>query len=145
MALTLVPVALARKGYRFTFNGPNAGEECQGCPVQKLCFGLQPGRRYEVRAVRDVKHPCGLHEEGRVRVVEVEEVPFTATLERKHLRGTAAPWTWLVCRRPSCQNWSLCHPVGPVRGARHAIVKQEGSVECPVGFDLERVQLKKMD
>jgi uncharacterized protein (UPF0179 family) len=143
--LTLVPAALAQRGYRFTFAGPNKGEECAGCPFQKLCFGLKPGHSYEVSALREVTHPCALHDEGRVRVAVVEEVTFAATLERRHLRGTAAPWTGPDCGRPSCGNWKLCHPVGHVAGARHAIVAQKGALECPAGFDLERVELKPMD
>lgn len=143
--LTLVPDALAARGYRFTFVGPNLGEECAGCPFQKLCFGLEPGRTYEVKGVRPVAHPCNLHDTGKARVVTVEEVAFPATLERRHLRGTAAPWTAPDCRRPSCKNWALCHPVGHTAGARHAITAQHGAVECPVGFDLERVDLKPMD
>ncbi|MEA3165786.1 MAG: uncharacterized protein QOJ26_652 [Thermoplasmata archaeon] len=143
--LTLVPDALAARGFRFTFAGPNKGEECAGCPFQKLCFGLDPGRTYKVTSVRDVAHPCALHDTGKARVVVVEEVPFQATIERHHLRGTAAPWTAPNCRRPSCKNWALCHPVGHTAGGRHAITAQKGAVECPVGFDLERVDLKPMD
>lgn len=145
MALTLVPSTLATKGYRFTFNGPNKDIECAACPFQKLCFGLTPGRKYEVQAVRDVKHPCELHDEGKVRVVEVVEVDFTSTLERVHLRGTAAPWTPIPCARPTCVNWNLCHPVGPSAGARHAITRQLGGVDCPAGYDIEKVTLRKME
>src|SRR5690349_14925617 len=100
--LTLVPATLADKGGRFTFVGANPGDECKGCPFQKLCFGLVPGHSYEVATVRDVTHPCALHDEGKVRVVTVEEVPFAASLERHHLRGTAAPWAGPDCRKPSC-------------------------------------------
>lgn len=143
--LTLVPDALAAKGFRFTFTGPNKGEECKGCPFQKLCFGLQPGHSYEVKATRPATHPCALHEGGKVRAVEVAEVSFPASLERHHLRGTAAPWTAPDCGRPSCVNWALCHPVGHHSGARHAITAQKGALECPAGFDLERVELRPMD
>lgn len=143
--LTLVPADVAKPGYRFTFVGANAGEECQGCPFQKLCFGLQPGHRYQVEALRSVRHPCGLHDSGRVQVVTVKEVPFASSLERKHLRGTAAPYTPVPCRRPSCKNWALCHPVGITPGVRHAIASQDGSLECPAGYDLERVTLTKME
>jgi len=142
--LTLVPSTLAKKGYRFTFAGPNKDIECAACPFQKLCFGLEPGRKYEVKATREMQHPCELHEEGKVRVVMAEEVPFTSTIERRHLRGTAAPWKAIDCGRPLCTNWALCHPVGNTAGARHAIVKQHGAVECPAGYDLEKVDLKKM-
>lgn len=144
-SLTLVPEAYAAKGSRFTFAGPNAGTECAACPFQKLCFGLKPGHAYQVAARREVTHPCALHDGGRVRVVQVEEASFPATLERRHLRGTAAPWEAPNCRKPSCKNWALCHPAGHQEGARHAVVAQKGAVVCPAGFDLERVELKPMD
>lgn len=142
--LTLVPDGLAARGFRFTFAGPGQAEECAGCPVRRLCLGLDPGRTYEVQALRDVRHPCALHEGGRVRVVQAEEAAFPATLERRHLRGTAAPWAPPDCGRPECPNWALCHPVGHSAGERHAIVAQQGAVECPAGFDLERVALRRM-
>lgn len=143
--LTLVPADLAKRGHRFTFTGPNKGGECDPCPYQKLCFGLAPNRTYSVTGVRDVTHPCFLHEPGKVRVVTVEEVPFTSTVERRHLRGTAAVWEPIPCRRPTCAKWALCHPVGPKADAKHAIVSQKGAVECPAGFDIERVELKLME
>lgn len=142
--LTLVPPTRAEPGSRFTFAGPNTGDECKGCPFQKLCFGLEPGRTYEVTTRRDVVHPCALHDGGKVRVVTVEEVPFATTLERHHLRGTAAPWAPPLCRKPSCKNWALCNPKGHAHGARYAIVEQQGKLDCPAGFDLERVELKPM-
>jgi uncharacterized protein (UPF0179 family) len=145
VALTLVPDALAAPGFRFTFAGPNLGEECTGCPFQKLCFGLKPGHSYVVKSVRPVAHPCALHDTGKARAVVVEETSFPATIERHHLRGTAAAWSAPDCRRPSCRNWALCHPVGHAEGARHAITAQKGAVECPAGFDLEKVDLKPMD
>lgn len=143
--LTLVPASLAKAGHRFTFAGPNLGDECTGCPFQKLCFGLEPGHSYQVSTLRDVTHPCALHDEGRVRVAVVEEVAFPASLERRHLRGTAAPWTPPDCRKPSCKNFGLCHPKGHVQGARYSIEAQMGALDCPAGFDLERVELKPMD
>jgi hypothetical protein len=145
MALTLVPDTLARRGYRFTFNGPNTGPECQGCPYQKLCFGLAPGHRYEVQALRDVTHPCALHEGGKVRVAQVEEVSFSSTVETRLLRGTAATWTPIPCGRPDCPNWSLCHPVGPKPGIRHEVTAMEGALPCPAGFGLTKVRLKPME
>lgn len=144
MTLTLVPEPLAAPGYRFTFRGPNTGEECKGCPFQKLCFGLDPGRRYQVATLRDVVHPCALHESGRVRVVTVEEVPFPTTLESNLLRGTAATWSPIPCGMPECRNYALCHPQGVQAATRHEIVASEGKVECPAGYDITRVQLKRM-
>ncbi|MEA3203107.1 MAG: uncharacterized protein QOI63_777 [Thermoplasmata archaeon] len=145
MPLTLVPDTLARRGLGFTFVGANAGPECAGCPFQKLCFGLQPGHRYEVTALREVTHPCALHEGGRVRVAEVVDAPFASTVETRLLRGTAATWTPIPCGMPECPTWALCHPVGPLPGVRDQIVAEEGPVPCPAGFELTRVQLKPME
>jgi len=140
VALTLVPATLAQSGYAFTYQGPNLGEECKGCPFQKLCFGLEPGRHYEVTAVRKVIHPCNLHEEGKVQVVEVQEIPVTTTLEVRHLRGTAAKWAPIPCKRPECVNWHLCNPRVPA-GA-YAIAEVGETVACPAGFELQRVKLQ---
>ncbi len=140
--LTLVPLA-AKKGSRFRFAGPNKGEECVGCPYQKLCFGLEPHHAYEVVALRDLTHPCNLHDGGRVRVAQVEEVPFRSSIETRHLRGTAAPWEAIPCGMPECPTYALCHPVGTAPG-RHQIVKAGAALPCPAGFELTRVELKPM-
>lgn len=145
VSLTLVPEPLARAGYRFTFRGANPGDECDGCPFQKLCFGLQPGHRYQITGLRDVTHPCALHDGDRVRVALVEDVPFESTLETRLLRGTAAAWVPVPCGRPECASYGLCHPVGPQPGARHAIVGQAGPMACPAGYELTRVSLRRMD
>lgn len=154
MAITLVPEAYAKPGARFTFRGPNdgkavagtnTGEECAACPFTKLCFGLVPGRTYEVSAKRGVTHPCELHEGGRVHVVTVEQTDMPSTVETRLLRGTAAHWTPIPCGRPDCANYALCHPVGPAPGAKYAITEQAGRLECPAGYELTRVRLKMMD
>jgi uncharacterized protein len=141
--LTLVADDLAQPGFRFTFAGPNPGEECRGCPFQKLCFGLEPHHAYEVVALREMRHPCKLHEPGKVRVVQVKEVAFPSSLETRHLRGTAAQWAPIPCRKPSCANWKLCHPAGAGAG-KHEIVTQGEALECPAGYDIVRVDLKPM-
>lgn len=143
MPLTLVPATLARRGLGFTFAGPSGGPECMACPVRRLCFGLEAGRRYEVQTVRDVVHPCALHEGGKVRVAEVAEATFAASIERRHLRGTAAAWSPPACGTPHCGNYGLCHPVGPIPG-RHEIVEAGAALDCPAGLDVARVRLKPL-
>ena len=146
MALTLVPDTLARRGWGFTFTGTaTPPEECRACPFQKLCLGLTPGRHYQVAALRDVTHPCALHDGARVRVVEASESAFPSTVETRLLRGTAATWSPIPCGRPDCANWALCHPVGPLPGVRNQIVAQQGAVACPAGFELTRVELRPME
>ncbi len=142
--LTLVPEALAAPGYRFTFMGANRGSECEGCPFQRLCFSLTPGTPYVVTALRDVTHPCNLHDGDRVRVVEVEPTTFETSLERKLLRGTAATWRPMPCGMPECPKYKLCHPMGPIAREHYAIVDTAGKLECPAGYDLEKVTLKPL-
>lgn len=154
MALTLVPEALARIGARFTYRGPNAGaegtavgndgSECTDCPFQRLCFGLEPGLPYEVTAVRDVRHPCALHDGGRVRVVEARAASFTTSLGTRHLRGTAAPWDPVPCGYPECPKNALCHPAGIAPGRRHAIEADEGIIDCPMGHAIHCVRLRPL-
>lgn len=143
MRLTLVPETLASVGHRFTFLGPNKDIECAACPHQKMCFDLEPGHTYQVTKLRPVAHPCELHDEGKARVVEVEPVGFTTSLETKHLRGTAATWTPPDCRMPECANWAVCHKSGPEHGVRYAIESVEDALECPIGLDLKRVRLQR--
>ncbi len=152
MTLTLVPESMATKGARFTFRGPNlprrhgnTGDECKGCPFQKLCFGLVPGHTYKVTGLRSVTHPCALHEGGKVHVVTVEQTDFPSSVETRLLRGTAATWTPVPCGRPDCGSYGLCHPVGPTPGIRYEIASNEGNLLCPAGFELTKVRLKAMD
>ncbi|HLF16485.1 MAG TPA: UPF0179 family protein [Candidatus Thermoplasmatota archaeon] len=142
--LTLVPAALAKEGATFRFRGANDGEECQGCPYRRLCFALDSGRTYRVAALRDVTHPCNLHEGRRVRVAEVEEVGFATSLESHLLRGTATTWSAVPCGRPDCGHYALCHPVGALAGARHAILETGPAILCPAGYTLTRVVLKPL-
>jgi uncharacterized protein (UPF0179 family) len=144
LPLTLVPEPLAAPGYTFTFAGASDGPECAPCPFRKLCFGLEAGRRYEVGELRDVTHPCALHESGRVRVARVEERAFPTSLETRLLRGTAAIWNPIPCGRPDCGKYALCHPVGPQAGKRHEVAAQEGVIPCPAGYELTKVRLKLM-
>ncbi len=136
--LTLVPLGQAKAGAKFWFTGPN-DEECQGCPFQKLCFNLSPGQRYEVTEVRDVRHPCRLHDEDKVQVVKVRPVGFTSTVESKRLRGTAVTWTPIPCGYAECPNWRLCHPTGPMAGERRSVVGDAKPLACPMHYDLQKV------
>lgn len=140
--LSLAPDLHARVGHRFTAVG-GPFEECEGCPVQKMCFSVEAGRHYEVQALRDVVHPCNLHE-GGMRVVEVDEAPFESALETKRLRGTAASFVPVDCGNPECANWNLCHPVGPQRDVRYGIEAIGDDVDCPMDYKLKRVRLRRV-
>lgn len=143
--LTLVPSTIARPGLRFWYQGDPKAMECEGCPVRALCYRLEPGRRYEVKVLRDIQHPCELHDEGRVTVCEVQEVPFQSSVKAGRLRGTAAHWEPVPCGMPECPQYGFCHPVGPVRDTKMEIVSDDGAMECPAGFDLHRVTMKPLE
>ncbi len=138
--LTLVQLPLASPGARFRYMGPGQ-EECAGCPFQKLCFNLEPGQRYEVETVRPVQHPCNLHDEGKVQVVTVKPIGFSTSVESKKVRGTAITWEPIDCGYPECKNWKLCHPGAPA-GKRYAIEGETSKLDCPMGYDLQRVHFK---
>lgn len=145
MALTLVPLHMASEGARFRFQGDPKAMECEGCPVRSLCFRLEPGHAYEVETVRDVRHPCELHDEGTVAVVQVAEVPFQSSVPAKDLRGTATHWTPPPCGMPECPRYGFCHPRGPQVGAKMEIVHVGDAMECPAGLDLREATLRPME
>lgn len=141
--LTVVPGHLAAPGRRFAFNGPNQGDECDGCPVKRLCFDLQPGTTYRVAEVRAVEHPCKLHDGDKVRVVRVVPDTVQTTAETKRLRGTAITWKPVDCGYPECPNWKLCHPTGPARDVRYAVEKEGAKVDCPMNYDIRRITMRR--
>lgn len=140
--LTLVPLGHAKLGARFTFMGANPGDECDGCPLQRLCFGLQPGQRYRVAEVRAAVHPCNLHDDGKVQVVRVEPIAFESSVETKRLRGTAVTWSPIDCGFAECANWKLCHPIGPAAGAKYRVEGDGEALPCPMHYDLRKVRLQ---
>lgn len=137
--LTLVPDLHAKAGHRFTFLGPNPGDECDGCPVQKLCFNLDPGSHYEVTEVRSALHPCNLHE-GKMRAVKVEPATVETSMDVRRLRGTAATFSAIDCGYPECANWKLCHP--PIASRRYEVTHVGAKLDCPMGHTIQRVTLR---
>lgn len=132
---------MAVAGKRFTFlSGEH--EECQSCPLTKLCYNLTPGTKYEVETVRTLTHPCNLHDDDRVQVVTVKPVGFRSTVEKKRLRGTAVTWEPIDCGYAECKNWALCHPTGMPVGKQFALDGPGKDLACPMNYDLQVVQFK---
>lgn len=140
--VTLVGERWARVGIEFL----NA-ERCEAagaCPVARACQNLEWDREYRVASVRSIHHDvCVVHEEG-VRVAEVEELPFVASLEAVKTRGTAVRWNPPVCHIRGCPNWDRCFPHGPKPGSEYALEKIEGPLECPMGHSLVGVTLRSV-
>jgi uncharacterized protein (UPF0179 family) len=140
MQLTLVPTTLATPGYLFRNYGDQNAEECDGCPVRAVCFKTPPGH-YEIVEVRDVQHPCKLHE-GTMSVCTAKEVPTVTTLEVKLLKGTATNWGAIECGFPECKNNALCHP--RMDAGHMEIVSVGETIECPMHYEIKQVSLRPL-
>ncbi len=137
--VTVVGRSWARAGQRFLNEQPC--EVAGSCPIAKACQNLEWDREYEVVSVRPLQHGvCGVHD-GGAQVVEVEDVPLAASLERAKTRGTMVRWAPPVCRFRGCGNWDRCFPRGLTAGQEYALDGVEAGLDCPMGYDLVGVVL----
>ena len=82
MILTLLPKNLAKAG--FSFVAGKGDTECKDCRFFKTCVdNLKPGRIYTVTSVRNIEHPCKIHDSG-VKIVEVKESQIEAAIPKKY-------------------------------------------------------------
>lgn len=139
MGLTVIGENLAKPGLVFRYDGEN-DPGCASCKLHKVCHGkdLKPGREYEIKGVRDVKHDVCHVFEGKVQVVEVDPtprplrviIPVTAT------RGTGWSRRWDECG-VACLLKRQCNPGALREGVTAKIVKvEDGEVPCLVGRKL---------
>lgn len=137
--VTLVGEKQAKVGYVFIFKGPLL--ECRDCKYKQVCFNLEEGKRYRVKALRDAMHECRVHEE-RVRAVEVETVPFEAGVKsRIAVEGSIVPLEDKGCKNMACTHFRLCHPVGKKAGGKFKILRIRGTLDCPEGERITQVLL----
>jgi uncharacterized protein len=137
--ITMIAQAQARPGFVFFYQG-GAGP-CRPCPYRNACLTLDPGHRYEVKAVRAVKHPCALQETD-AKVVEVAAVPRPLLVESgAAIEGSTVELGRFACARMDCPNWDAC--AGPSLGDRSKfrIVKVDpAKATCLIGRNLKRVE-----
>jgi len=133
--LTLIGSMQAKIGFRFVHNG--SAEPCSSCQLKKVCIeNLEPGRVYEVVNVREMEHPCILHEKG-VKAVEVVFSPVPVALEpKKAVKGVVLIYKHIDCSN-DCINSDLCKPSALRPGDRCVIEEIDGDVDCPVGRKLK--------
>lgn len=142
--VTLVGSSQARVGYRFVHVGP--AKPCMTCRLFQACVGaLEPGRLYEVMAVRGVKHDCPLHE-GGVVVVEVVEAAVEAAIPLKAaVEGLILSYRPLECAIEGCRLVRLCKPAWLRTGDRCKVVKVlESGLPCPRRLSLARARLERL-
>ncbi|MEM4700481.1 MAG: UPF0179 family protein [Candidatus Nezhaarchaeales archaeon] len=142
--VTLVGASQARVGYRFVHLGPS--KLCTACRLSHVCVdALEPGRMYEVVAVRRVRHNCPLHE-GGVVAVDVIEAPVEAAVPPKvAVEGLTISYRPLECSIKDCTFVELCRPRWLRAGDRCKVVKVlEARLSCPRGLSLAKARLLRL-
>ena len=137
VTVTLIGERQAKEGAEFVYKG--FVPECRECKLKTVCFNLDVGGVYRVKAVRDVHHQCKMHEDG-VRMVEVEKVPVRVSVGRKMaLEGSTITYDEVRCRNLGCVHYRLCHPVAAERDSKYKVREVRGEVDCPEGIKVIEV------
>ena len=138
--ITLIGEHLAKEGSVFVYRGPLT--ECRECKLKAVCFNLEQGGQYRIKATRDVKHECRMHEEG-VRVVEVERLPVRVGVGQRYaLEGSTITFEESRCRNLGCASYRVCHPVGVKRGTKCKVRSVLGDIECPEGAKVIEIEVE---
>ena len=142
MIITLLPKNLAKTG--FSFIAGRGGEECKSCRFYKTCVeNLKEGRIYTVINVRQIEHPCNVHDTG-VKIVEVVESATEAAISSKYaIEGSSGIFS-SFCNE-SCIHNELCNPEGVNIGDRFLILKVREKIDCPLGKSIVKVSIKRKD
>lgn len=137
--ITLLAVAESREGFEFIYQG--GGPVCRTCPYRHACLTLDPGRKYVVKRVRPITHPCALQETD-AHVVEVAPVARELVVDaRSAVAGSSVEAGRYPCRRLDCPNWWAC--AGPSLPTKQRYLVESvdvGPVECRIGRTLKRVR-----
>ena len=140
VVITLIGEHLAKEGDEFVYRGPLT--ECRDCKLKGVCFNLDTGGLYRIKAVRSVKHLCRIHEEG-VRVVEVQKLQQKCALPQKYaLEGSTITYEEVKCKSPGCENYRICHPMGLEKNMKFRIHSIDDAIKCPEGHRLVAVTLE---
>ncbi len=106
---------------------------------------LEVGRIYKVVQVRDIEHPCKIHD--LVRVVEVKESEIEATIDTKTAyEGAIIVYEPQQCRNYSCAFIGKCKPEGLKDGDKCKIleIKNKLGGSCSLGKNLTLVKLLRI-
>ncbi|MEA4957668.1 hypothetical protein SDC9_08630 [bioreactor metagenome] len=141
--ITLIGENLAEVGMSFIFEGPV--EECESCRFKASCVdSLEKGRKYVITNVKDITQKCYVHNEGIVRVVEVELADIDAFIDsKKAFEGSNISFESPSCDI-DCIYYDLCFPDGLKSGDKCIIVKNLGKHDsgCAKGLSLTKVCLR---
>jgi uncharacterized protein (UPF0179 family) len=140
--LTLVGVKQAKIGTKFVHTGH--AEICENCELYRVCIGnLEPKRVYEIIGIRNIQHPCKIHEDG-VRVVEVTYSRIKVALEAKQaIPGATITYSPIECTSYDCSLIDFCRPSSLFEGDKCIVEDLLEKVEgCKAGKKLRMVNLK---
>lgn len=137
--VTLIGEKLAKLGNEFIYIGPN--NECKNCKLKTVCFNLKSGKKYKITNIRDKKHNCNVHE-GAAAVVEVHEQPIITSINKKYIQGENLKIEKNNCGSIGCIHYELCN-VNLEKGKNYTIIKIFEEIECPMGFEINKVELKE--
>lgn len=130
--VTIVGSTYAKPNSQFVYCGKV--DQCESCTIARVCHNLEPGRRYEVVAIRAATHRCPVHHDGAV-TVDVVEAPVEILLPP----DIAKKNTTITLRFPecdeACESWASCHPAGVVEGQKYIITEVLGgdTALCRIG------------
>jgi uncharacterized protein (UPF0179 family) len=136
--VTLVGEQLAVEGEEFTYLGSNS--ECRNCQLKTVCFNLKPGRNYRITKLRDKYHKCNIHE-GKVIVVEVEELPLTVAVTKDLSKGTTTTVEKKDCKNIGCDSYDICTNTALQNGKTYTITKVYEKIKCPKHYELYKVDV----
>jgi len=136
--VTLVGEQLAVEGEEFTYLGSN--NECRSCQLKTVCFNLKPGRKYRITKLRDKYHECGIHE-GKVVVVEVEELPLTVAITEELTEGATTTVEKKECKNIGCDSFEICTITALQNGKIYTVKKVYEKMECPKHHVLYKVDV----
>jgi uncharacterized protein (UPF0179 family) len=137
--VTLIGEKLAKKDNEFVYIGPN--NECRNCKIKTVCFNLKKGRKYKIIGIRDKKHNCSVHE-GAAAVVEVSELPIITSVDKKLEEGAKSKIKNKECRSIGCVNFEICD-VNLEKEKNYVVIKIFEDIKCPIGYELQKVEIKE--
>ena len=137
--ITLIGEKLAKEENEFTYLGPN--NKCKNCKLKTVCFNLKPGRKYKITNVREKHHNCNVHE-GTAAVVEVQEMPILTAVDKKLSEGAKVKIDNKGCGNIGCVNHELCNVILK-KDKNYKIIKIYESLDCPIGYDLQKAELSE--
>jgi uncharacterized protein (UPF0179 family) len=138
--VTLVGEQLAVEGEEFIYLGSNS--ECRNCQLKTVCFNLKQGRNYRITKLRDKSHDCNIHE-GKVIVVEVEELPLTVAITKEPSEGASTTIEKKDCKNIGCDSFDICTTTALQNGKTYTIKKVYEKLICPKNYKLYKVDVSE--